>query len=175
MFLPSEMPFHFTLPKEGELIRPLTTATPPLISLLKQTPRHSTPIGRPFPSSRCWPLQPPQPLLKFPSDLNSPCSEMSPFSERLPGDVTAEVAMAASEIMVEESGEDGKNDSNLGESEHNGKLSLRMKLVTPVEETSSGSERFSLQSKNRPSLQKPADTPAFFFFYLKHSTLDIIW
>ncbi|XP_072573990.1 TP53-binding protein 1 isoform X2 [Paramormyrops kingsleyae] len=110
-----EIPFHFTLPKEGELIRPVTTATPPLISLLKQTPRHSTPI------------------------------DMSPFSERLPGDVTAEVAMAASEIMVEESGEDGKNESNLGESEHNGKLSLRMKLVTPVEETSSGSERFSLQ------------------------------
>ncbi|XP_048887019.1 TP53-binding protein 1 [Brienomyrus brachyistius] len=110
-----EIPFHFTLPKEGELIHPVTTATPPLINQLKQTPRHSTPI------------------------------EMSPFSERLPGDVTAEVAMAASEITVEESGEDGKNDSNLGESEHNGKLSLRMKLVTPVEETSSGSERFSLQ------------------------------
>ena len=40
-----DIPFHFTLPKEGELIRPVVTATPPLISQLKKTPRHSTPIG----------------------------------------------------------------------------------------------------------------------------------
>ncbi|XP_038436144.1 TP53-binding protein 1 isoform X4 [Canis lupus familiaris] len=41
----SETPFHFTLPKEGEIIPPLTGATPPLIGHLKLEPkRHSTPI-----------------------------------------------------------------------------------------------------------------------------------
>ncbi|XP_055134909.1 TP53-binding protein 1 isoform X1 [Symphalangus syndactylus] len=42
----SETPFHFTLPKEGDTIPPLTGATPPLIGHLKLEPkRHSTPIG----------------------------------------------------------------------------------------------------------------------------------
>ncbi|XP_057577887.1 TP53-binding protein 1 isoform X6 [Hippopotamus amphibius kiboko] len=42
----SEIPFHFTLPKEGDIIPPLTGATPPLIGHLKLEPkRHSTPIG----------------------------------------------------------------------------------------------------------------------------------
>lgn len=41
-----ETPFHFTLPKEGDVIPPLTGATPPLIGHLKLEPkRHSTPIG----------------------------------------------------------------------------------------------------------------------------------
>ncbi|XP_068172246.1 TP53-binding protein 1 isoform X4 [Antennarius striatus] len=39
-----EISFHFTLPKEGELIGPVVGATPPLINQLKQTLRHSTPI-----------------------------------------------------------------------------------------------------------------------------------
>lgn len=43
--LPAEISFHFTLPKEGELIGPVVGATPPLINQLKQTLRHSTPIG----------------------------------------------------------------------------------------------------------------------------------
>ncbi|XP_036399945.1 TP53-binding protein 1 [Megalops cyprinoides] len=117
-----EIPFHFTLPKEGELIRPVPNATPPLISQLKQTPRHSTPI------------------------------EMSSFSERSAGDVTREAEMAASDIAVEESGEEAKGDSTISATtEHDGKLSLRMKLVTPVEEGSSGSERFSLQ---KPALSE---------------------
>ncbi|TRY65850.1 hypothetical protein DNTS_018017 [Danionella cerebrum] len=103
-----ELPFHFTLPKDGELIRPAATATPPQISLLKKTPRHSTPI------------------------------EMTSFSEPSEGDVTRETTMPASEILVEESRECEEPD---------GKLSLRMKLVTPVEEGSS--EHFSLQ---KPSL-----------------------
>ncbi|XP_055774518.1 TP53-binding protein 1 [Salvelinus fontinalis] len=101
-----EIPFHFTLPKEGELIGPPVSATPPLISQLKQTPRHSTPI------------------------------DMTSFSEKSApvGDVSTE--MATSEITVGESGEDTAEGAD-------GKLSLRMKLVTPVEEGSS--ERFSLQ------------------------------
>ncbi|XP_042639630.1 TP53-binding protein 1 [Orycteropus afer afer] len=42
----SETPFHFTLPKEGDIIPPLTGTTPPLIGHLKLEPkRHSTPIG----------------------------------------------------------------------------------------------------------------------------------
>ncbi|XP_061671741.1 TP53-binding protein 1 isoform X2 [Syngnathoides biaculeatus] len=39
-----EMSFHFTLPKDGELIGPVVGATPPLINQLKGTLRHSTPI-----------------------------------------------------------------------------------------------------------------------------------
>ncbi len=54
------------------------------------------------------------------------------------GDVSAD-AMAASDIVSGESGEDTTEKGD-------GKLSLRMKLVTPVEEGSS--ERFSLQSKS---------------------------
>ncbi|MFT7816437.1 tumor suppressor p53-binding protein 1 isoform X4 [Arapaima gigas] len=109
-----EIPFHFTLPKEGELIRPVANVTPPLLSQLKKTPRHSTPIG------------------------------MSSLSERSVGDVAEETAMAASEIMVEESGEETKTENEKA-TEHDGKLSFRMKLVTPVEESSSVSEHFSLQ------------------------------
>ena len=50
------------------------------------------------------------------------------------GDVSA----ATSDIVAEESGEEGPE-------KEGGKLSLRMRLVTPMEEGSS--ERFSLQSK----------------------------
>ncbi|CAJ1050059.1 TP53-binding protein 1 isoform X1 [Xyrichtys novacula] len=100
-----EISFHFTLPKEGELIGPAVGATPPLIAQLKQTLRHSTPI------------------------------EISSFSEKS-ADVSADVAMAASDIV---SGESREDSGERGE----GKLSLRMKLVTPVEEGSSGC--FSLQ------------------------------
>ncbi|XP_062405968.1 TP53-binding protein 1 isoform X2 [Sardina pilchardus] len=109
-----DIPFHFTLPKEGELIRPVVTATPPLLSQLKKTPRHSTPI------------------------------EMTSFSEASEGDVTREPTMADSDIMAEESVEEPAATAAAA-AEASGKLSLRMKLVTPVEEGSSGSERFSLQ------------------------------
>ncbi|XP_042616644.1 TP53-binding protein 1-like isoform X1 [Cyprinus carpio] len=104
-----ELPFHFTLPKEGELIRPAVSSTPPQISQLKKTPRHSTPI------------------------------EMTSFSEA--SSHTKETTMVASEISVEES----RESEEPAAVEQDGKLSLRMKLVTPVEEGSSGSEHFSLQ------------------------------
>ncbi|XP_060767438.1 TP53-binding protein 1 isoform X2 [Neoarius graeffei] len=109
-----DLPFHFTLPREGELIGPAASATPPHVRQLKNTPLHSTPI------------------------------EMSTLRERTEADVTRETTMAASEISVEESGEA----EELAAQEGDGKLSLRMKVVTPVEE-GSGSERFSLQ---KPSL-----------------------
>ncbi|XP_016522988.1 TP53-binding protein 1 isoform X2 [Poecilia formosa] len=94
-----DISFHFTLPKEGELIGPAVGSTPPPVSQLKQTLRHSTPI------------------------------EITPFSEK-PCGAGDDAAEAAAD------GEDGK-------------LSLRMKLVTPVEE--GGSERFSLQ---KPALSE---------------------
>lgn len=63
-------------------------------------------------------------------------SEVSSFSEKPRG--VADVAMATSDIAAGDSGEDTVEPGG-------GKLSLRMKLVTPVEEGSS--ERFSLQSE----------------------------
>ncbi|XP_028823872.1 TP53-binding protein 1 isoform X2 [Denticeps clupeoides] len=113
-----DTPFHFTLPKDGELMRPAVGSTPPLVSHLKKTPRHSTPIGWSAPKK-------------------------SPFSEQLEGDVTPGTTMADSDLMVAE--ESGREPA----AGNSGKLSLRMKLVTPVEEVSSGSEHFSLQ---KPSL-----------------------
>ncbi|XP_028999920.1 TP53-binding protein 1 isoform X2 [Betta splendens] len=109
-----DISFHFTLPKEGELIGSAVGATPPLINQLKQTLRHSTPI------------------------------EISCFSEKpdVAGDVSGDVAMAGSDIMPGGSGEETTETGD-------GKLSLRMKLVTPVEEGSS--ERFSLQ---KPTLSE---------------------
>ncbi|XP_043933470.1 TP53-binding protein 1 isoform X2 [Protopterus annectens] len=40
----TDNPFQFTLPKDGDVIQPLTSTTPPLIGQLKRAPRHSTPI-----------------------------------------------------------------------------------------------------------------------------------
>ncbi|MGH0176253.1 UNVERIFIED_CONTAM: hypothetical protein FKN15_074750 [Acipenser sinensis] len=119
-----DIPFHFTLPKEGELIHPAASATPPLIGQLKQRPRHSTPI-----------------------EVGS-CSDNAVVT----GDVTRETAMATSDILAEESGGEGaKQDSASTTAEYDGKLSLRMKLVTPVNEESPESARFSLQ---KPALSQ---------------------
>ena len=84
---------------------------------------------------RCFPLSP----------------EITSFSEKsgVAGDVSADGAMAASDIV---SGESGDDTTEKGD----GKLSLRMKLVTPVEEGSS--ERFSLQSERQSSLTPPRST-----------------
>ncbi|KAM9860738.1 TP53-binding protein 1 isoform 2-T2 [Aulostomus maculatus] len=109
-----EISFHFTLPKEGELIGPAVGSTPPLINQLKRTLRHSTPI-----------------------EITSFCEKSN-----VAGNISTDVAMAASDIVSVESGEDTSEKGD-------GKLSLRMKLVTPVEEGSS--ERFSLQ---KPALSE---------------------
>lgn len=68
-------------------------------------------------------------------------TEISPFEEKsdAAGDVSADVVMAASAIVP---GDSGENTADKGD----GKLSLRMKLVTPVDEVNS--DRFSLQSKS---------------------------
>ncbi|KAG9352309.1 hypothetical protein JZ751_020722 [Albula glossodonta] len=90
---------------------------------------------------------------KSPSDSSG---GMSSFSERSAGDVTRETDMVASEITVEDSGEAMKgNLTSSDAAEPDGKLSLRMKLVTPVEEGSSGSEHFSLQ---KPALSEEEGT-----------------
>ncbi|XP_053721385.1 TP53-binding protein 1 isoform X2 [Synchiropus splendidus] len=109
-----EISFHFTLPKEGESMGPAVAATPPLISQMKRSHRHSTPI------------------------------ETASFSEKsdVVEDVSVDVAMAAGDMGRGESGGDAAGE---------GKLSLRMKLVTPVEEGSS--DNFSLQ---KPSLSEDA-------------------
>ncbi|XP_054627765.1 TP53-binding protein 1 isoform X2 [Dunckerocampus dactyliophorus] len=108
-----DISFHFTLPKEGELIVPAVGATPPLINQLKGTPRHSTPI------------------------------EAFCGKSNVAGGVSADVVMA--DVAPAEDAAD-KGDS---------KLSLRMKLVTPVEEGSS--ERFSLQ---KPALSEDDESVA---------------
>ncbi|XP_061831075.1 TP53-binding protein 1 isoform X3 [Nerophis lumbriciformis] len=100
-----DISFHFTLPKEGELIGPAVGSTPPLINQLKRTLRHSTPI-------------------------ETFCGKSD-----IAGDVGADVVMA--DIVPAE--DTAENEDT--------KLSLRMKLVTPVEEGSS--ERFSLQKHSQ--------------------------
>lgn len=67
-------------------------------------------------------------------------AEIPPFSEKTDtvGDASSDVVATAGNVS-EEGGEDVAD-------KEDGKLSLRMKLVTPVEEGSS--ERFSLQSEN---------------------------
>uniref|UniRef100_A0A8B9PMK4 TP53-binding protein 1 n=1 Tax=Apteryx owenii TaxID=8824 RepID=A0A8B9PMK4_APTOW len=105
-------PFHFTLPKEGDVIQPLMNVTPPLIGQLKMEPRrHSTPIV----------------------DDNCPDSTIAT------SDVTAEVSADVLEVCE-------KGDSGVAP-DADGKLSLRMNLVTPLNDGSEESLPFSLESK----------------------------
>ncbi|XP_062845771.1 TP53-binding protein 1 [Trichomycterus rosablanca] len=111
-----DLPFNFTLPKEGDLIGPAASATPPHVRQLKNTPLHSTPIA-----------------------------EISPFLERPDANSSRETTIA-SEISVEESGEREEPNTKGTDS----KLSLRMKVVSPVQDGSLGSEQFSLQKPSLP-------------------------
>lgn len=84
---------------------------------------------------------------------------MTSFSGVSEGDLTRGTTLADSDIVAEESMEEvavaasapagaaTASSAATATAEASGKLSLRMKLVTPVEEASSGSEHFSLQSK----------------------------
>lgn len=63
------------------------------------------------------------------------------------GDASQEASPAAGKVVSVEGGED-KAAAAEEAGKEDGKLSLRMKLVTPVEEGSS--EHFSLQSENSP-------------------------
>ncbi|KGL85850.1 Tumor suppressor p53-binding protein 1, partial [Charadrius vociferus] len=117
-------PFHFTLPKEGDIIQPLTNITPPLIGQLKMGPRrHSTPI------------------------VDDSC----PDSTIATSDVTAEGTMGTNNVTLESAVASAdvsevceKGDSHVVP-EADAKLSLRMNLVTPVNDGSDESLPFSLE------------------------------
>ncbi|XP_059680170.1 TP53-binding protein 1 isoform X2 [Gavia stellata] len=120
----SGTPFHFTLPKEGDVIQPLTSITPPLIGQLKMGPRrHSTPI------------------------VDDSC----PDSTIATSDVTAEGTMGTNNVTVESAvvSADVSEVCEKGDShvvpEADAKLSLRMNLVTPVNDGSEESLPFSLE------------------------------
>ncbi|XP_048812875.1 TP53-binding protein 1 isoform X3 [Lagopus muta] len=117
-------PFHFTLPKEGDTIQPLTSVTPPLTGQLKMGPRrHSTPIV----------------------DDNCPDSTIAT------SDVTAEGTMGTNSVTVESAvvSADVSEVCEKGDScavpEADVKLSLRMNLVTPMNDGSDESLPFSLE------------------------------
>ncbi|KAM6257409.1 TP53-binding protein 1 [Porphyrio hochstetteri] len=121
---PSGAPFHFTLPKEGDTIQPLTSTTPPLTGQLKMGPRrHSTPI------------------------VDDSC----PDSTITTSDVTAEGTMETNNVTVESAvvSADVSQVSEKGDCavvpEAGAKLSLRMSLVTPVHDGGEESLPFSLE------------------------------
>ncbi|XP_064373802.1 TP53-binding protein 1 isoform X3 [Dromaius novaehollandiae] len=117
-------PFHFTLPKEGDVIQPLMSTTPPLIGQLKMGPRrHSTPI------------------------VDDSC----PDSTIATSDVTAEGTMGTNSVSVESAIVSAdvlevceKGDSGAAP-DADGKLSLRMNLITPLNDGSEESLPFSLE------------------------------
>ncbi|NWU44838.1 TP53B protein, partial [Hylia prasina] len=116
--------FHFTLPKEGDVIQSLTSITPPLTGHLKMGPRrHSTPI------------------------VDDTC----PDSTIATSDVTAEGTMGTNNVTVE-SAMVSADVSEVCEKEESGvvpesdaKLSLRMNPVTPLNDGSEESLPFSLE------------------------------
>ncbi|XP_044835025.1 TP53-binding protein 1 isoform X3 [Mauremys mutica] len=116
--------FHFTLPKEGDVIQPLTSVTPSLIGQLKMGPRrHSTPIV----DGSC-------------PDRTIVTSDVTAEGSIGTNDVTVESAMASADVLEEcEKGNSG------AAPEADGKLCLRMNLATPVSEESEGSLPFSLE------------------------------
>ncbi|KAL9837575.1 LOW QUALITY PROTEIN: TP53-binding protein 1 [Geothlypis trichas] len=119
----SGTPFHFTLPKEGDVIQSLTSITPPLTGHLKMGPRrHSTPIV----DDTC-------------PDSTIATSDVTAEGTMRPNDVTVESAVVSadvSEVYEKESGVVPELDA---------KLSLRMNLVTPVNDGSEESLPFSLE------------------------------
>ncbi|XP_032624545.1 TP53-binding protein 1 isoform X4 [Chelonoidis abingdonii] len=116
--------FHFALPKEGDVIQPLTSVTPSLIGQLKMGPRrHSTPIV----DGSC-------------PDRTIVTSDLTAEGSIGTNNVTVESAMASADVLEEcEKGDSG------AASEADGKLCLRMNLATPVSEESEGSLPFSLE------------------------------
>ncbi|KAM4749014.1 TP53-binding protein 1 [Rhinophrynus dorsalis] len=118
----SETPFHFTLPKEGDLIQPVNTATPPMIGQLKRGPRrHSTPI-----------------VVGACPDSTLATSDVTAESTMATDDVTVESAMVTTDVSEESERGNSASDAD-------GKLCLRMKLITPVNEESDGTSQFNLE------------------------------
>ncbi|KAM6303608.1 TP53-binding protein 1 [Podargus strigoides] len=120
----SGTPFHFTLPKEGDIIQPLTSITPPLIGQLKMGPRrHSTPIV----DDSC-------------PDNTIATSDVTAEGTMETNDVTVESAMASADVS-----EVCQKGDSCVVPEADAKLSLRMNLVTPVNDGSEESLPFSLE------------------------------
>ncbi|XP_063305018.1 TP53-binding protein 1 isoform X3 [Pelobates fuscus] len=120
----NETPFHFTLPKEGDLIQPISSVTPPMIGQLKRGPRrHSTPI-----------------LLGSCPDSTLATSDVSAESTMATNNVTVESAMVTTDVSEE------SEKINTGPaSDTDGKLCLRTKLITPVNEESEEAPQFNLE------------------------------
>ncbi|KAM8972289.1 TP53-binding protein 1 [Pelodytes ibericus] len=120
----NEMPFHFTLPKEGDLIQTISSVTPPMVGQLKHGPRrHSTPI-----------------LIGGCPDSTLATSDVTAESTMATNDVTVESAMVTTDMS------DESERANSGpSSDADGKLCLRMKLITPVNEESEGAPQFNLE------------------------------
>ncbi|NXA08605.1 TP53B protein, partial [Sapayoa aenigma] len=122
----SGTPFHFTSPKEGDVIQPVASITPLVTGQLKMGPRrHSTPI----------------------------VADSCPDSTIATSDVTAEGTMGTNNVTVESAvvSADVSEVCQQGElgvfPESDVKLSLRMNLVTPVDNGSEESLPFSFESK----------------------------
>ncbi|XP_075714205.1 TP53-binding protein 1 isoform X2 [Rhinoderma darwinii] len=120
----SETPFHFTLPKEGDLIQPISSVTPSMIGQLKRGPRrHSTPI-----------------VVGDCPDSTLATSNVTAESTVATNDVTVESAMVTTDVS-----EESDRGNSGSASEADGKLCLRMKLITPVNEESESTPQFSLE------------------------------
>lgn len=120
----SETPFHFTLPKEGDLIQPVSSVTPPMIGQLKRGPRrHSTPI-----------------VVGGCPDSTLATSDVTAESTVATNNVTVESAMVTTDVS-----EESERGSSGSASDGDGKLCLRMKLITPVNEESDGAPQFNLE------------------------------
>ncbi|XP_068815119.1 TP53-binding protein 1 isoform X3 [Struthio camelus] len=121
----SGTPFHFTLPKESDVIQPLMSVTPPLIGQLKMEPRrHSTPIV----DDSC-------------PDSTIATSDVTAEGTMGTNSVTVESAMASADVLeVCEKGDSG------AAPDADGKLSLRMNLMnSPLNDGSEESLPFSLE------------------------------
>ncbi|KAM6387804.1 LOW QUALITY PROTEIN: TP53-binding protein 1 [Pluvialis apricaria] len=136
---PSSGTPHFILlcPKEGDVIQPLTKLTPPLIGQLKMGPRrHSTPIV----DDSC-------------PDSTIATSDVTAEGTMGTNNVTLESAMASADVS-----ECDEGDSRVVP-EADAKLSLRMNLVTPVNDGSDESLPFSLE-KHHSSDRKDGSSAA---------------
>ncbi|OCT89674.1 TP53-binding protein 1 isoform X2 [Xenopus laevis] len=131
----SETPFHFTLPKEGDLIQPISTITPPMVAQLKRGPRrHSTPI-----------------VVGGCPDSTLATSDVTAERTMATSDITEDGAMVTADVSEERERANSHSASNA-----NGKLCLRMKLITPVNEESEGAPQFNLEKPDAAKRPKEA-------------------
>ncbi|XP_030312770.1 TP53-binding protein 1 isoform X1 [Calypte anna] len=113
--------FHFTLPKDGGSIQSLTSITPPLTGQLKMGPRrHSTPI------------------------VDDSCPDSTIATSDVTTEGTDNVTVESAVVSADMSEVCEKGDSYVA-SEPDAKLSLRMNLVTPLNDGSEESLPFSLE------------------------------